>query len=180
MATPTAKAALVNVATSGILRFHFTPTSLMANIAAVYGRAASLGGTGQRLHFGHTTNFQINTTVYMDKHALVGRNPDAGAFLADVMMREVQKFLLAAVFPVGRQNDPIRRAPPRLLFIWPGIMELPVRMMTQKFNFTKFEKRDLLPWIYSVPITMESDLSATRITSDVIAVRGFQLAGYGA
>ena len=51
-------------------------------------------------------------------------------------------------------------------------------MISESFNFSKFES-DLLPWIYSVPIVMESDLSATRITSDVISIRGFQLAGYG-
>lgn len=177
--SPTVKASIVNTATSGILRFEFTPNRLGAAIRAVYGKAAALGGTGQRLHFGHTTNFSINITLYMDRHALVERKPDADTFLIDVMMREVQKFLLACVFPIGRQNDPIRRAPPRCLFIWPGMIELPVRIMSENFQFTRFE-RNLQPWVFSVPLTMESDLSATRITSDVIATRGFQLAGYGA
>ena len=173
-----AKATLVNTATAGVLRFHFNPTELRAQIQANYARVSSLGGVGQRLHYNYTNNFVINTDVYMDKHALVDRSPTRNEFFADELMRDTQVFLLSCLFPVGRQNDPIRRAPPRLLFLWPGIMELPVRMISQSFNFSKFEN-SLLPWIFSVPLVMESDLSTTRITSDVIASRGFQLAGYG-
>jgi hypothetical protein len=173
-----AKAALVKTSTAEVLRFDFNPKQLNATVSANYAKVAALGGTGQRLHFGHTSNFSIPLTIYMDRHALIARDPDNGEFLADTKMDDVQRYLLSCVFPVGRQNDPIRRAPPRLLFLWPGIMELPVRMISENFSFTKFE-HDLKPWIYSVRIVMESDLSSTRITSDVIRIRGFQLAGYG-
>ena len=173
-----AKAALVKTSTAEVLRFHFNPKSLNAQLQANYAKAAALGGTGQRLHFGYTSNIMVRTELYMDRHALISRDPGSSEFLADVIMDDVRKFLLSCMFPVGRQNDPIRRAPPRLLFLWPNVMELPVRMITQAFNFERFEK-SLLPWIYRVPLTMESDLSATRITSDVIRIRGLQLAGYG-
>ena len=172
------KAAMVKTSTAEVLRFHFNPERLGAQIQAQYARAAALGGTGQRLHFGHTRNFIIRTDLYMDRHALLMKDPTNGEFLADTLMQDVQKFLLSLVFPVGRQNDPIRRSPPRLLFLWPNIMELPGRMMSESCNIERVES-DLKPWVYRVPLVMESDLSATRITSDVIRVRGFQLAGYG-
>ncbi len=82
------------------------------------------------------------------------------------------------MFPVGKQNDPIRRAPPKVLFLWPGIVEMPVRVISEAFTFQRL-KPNLHPWIYRVPIQMESDLKGERITSEVMRLRGFQLAGYG-
>src|SRR4030042_6098052 len=113
MADSTAKAALVKTSTAEVLRFHFNPTQLSAQIQANYAKASSLGGTGQRLHFGFTSNFTFRLELYMDRHALVQRDPEGGEMLADAIMSGVQKFLLSCVFPVGRQKDPIRRGPPR-------------------------------------------------------------------
>ena len=170
-----ARAALVKTSTAEVLRFAFSPKQFGAQIGANYNKASSLGGTGQRLHFGYTSNFTFSIEMYMDKHALEVETEDE--FLASAMMTDVQKFLLSCVFPVGRQNDPIRRSPPKLLFLWPNIVEMPVRVITQNFQFEKFEN-DLSPWIYRVPISLESDLSTVRVTSDVARIRGFMLAGY--
>ena len=69
MPSTTVKATLVKISTAEILQFHFNPKTLNAAITAKYGKAASLGGTGERMHFGYTGNFVISTDINMDRHA---------------------------------------------------------------------------------------------------------------
>jgi hypothetical protein len=171
------RASIINLVTTEVFQPAFNPQQLTVQITANYNRAASIGGTGARMHFGSTSNFTLNLDLYMDHQALLMENPDDAEITAQ--MTDAQKFLLSLIFPVGKQNDPVRRAPPKVLFIWPGIAEMPVRVISESFNFQKLLP-NLFPWIYRVPIVLESDLRGERITSDVIRIRGFQLAGYGA
>jgi hypothetical protein len=171
------RASIVNLVTTEVFQPLFNPQQLTAQITANYNRAASIGGTGARMHFGSTSNFTFTLDIYMDHQALLMEDPNEG--LVTAKMTDVQKFLLSLVFPVGKQNDPIRRSPPKVLFIWPNIIEMPVRVTSEAFTFQRF-KPNLGPWVYRVPVAMESDLRGERITSEVARIRGFQLAGYGA
>ena len=182
-----ASGALVNTATAEVQEFHFNPKQINASIAPVYNRIPGLGSSSQRMHYGYTKNPTFNIDLFMDRQMLIERSTSAswGTSLfndaditADTLMEDLQKFLLSLVYPLGRQNDPIRRAPPRVLFLWPNIIEMPVRVTSEQFNYTKF-KPTLGPWQYSVPIGLEGDLNGVRITSGVARTRGFMLAGYG-
>lgn len=170
------RASIVNLVTAEVFQPAFNPQQLAIQVQANYNRAAAIGASGQRMHFGSTNNFTINIELYMDHQALLMENTNESQVAAQ--MTDVQKFLLSLVFPVGKQNDPIRRAPPKVLFLWPGIIEMPVRVISEAFTFQRL-KPNLHPWIYRVPIQMESDLKGERITSEVMRLRGFQLAGYG-
>jgi len=178
-----ARGALVNTATAEVQEFHFNPKQINASIAPVYNRIPGLGSSSQRMHYGYTKNPTFNIDLFMDRQMLLERQgsgeiSESDEFTADTLMEDLQKFLLSLVYPLGRQNDPIRRAPPRVLFLWPNIIEMPVRVTSEQFNYTKF-KPTLGPWQYSVPIGLEGDLNGVRITSGVARTRGFMLAGYG-
>lgn len=174
-----ARGGLMNTATAEVQRFNFNPQQLSGQIQPVWNRANGLGASSQRLHYGYTQNPKFTIDLYMDRQMLIDRIGDeAAGFMADTLMDDLQKFLLSLVYPLGRQNDPIRRSPPRVYFLWPNIVEMPVRVMSEQFNFTKF-KTNLGPWQYSVPISLEGDLGGQRITSSVARTRGFMLAGYG-
>jgi len=130
--------------------FQFNPEQVQASISVSYAKRAAIGATYQRLHYQNTQNTVINLNLRSDTRFLAARriNPakfNQGSQLTGSQQKEIkdefkdyQRFLYALAYPRGAQNDVLRRSPPVALLVWPQLFAIKVRLMSIRFNWTRF------------------------------------------
>lgn len=177
------KGGITNLDTAEFRAFHFNPAVLEVSVEPRYSEQASLGGTGQRLHFNYVGNEKIPLELLIDRMALFeelqmpGETDDSLKERVDEEISDYIRFMWSLCFPVGLQSDPIRRAPPKVMFIWPSLMNLQVRIRRESLSFQKFTKK-LSPWRLSIRLEMDV-INPQRLLSSQIRQIGFMRAGLG-
>lgn len=174
---------ITNLDTAEIVEFYFNPKQLSIALQANYSKVAGIGSSSQRLHYNYTANIPVPIELFMD-HQMIAELFDPAIGLADIeqdithILDDYRNFFMSLLYPVGRQDDPIRRSPPRVLFTWPDLAELYVRITQVAMQFTRFKDAGGAVQ-YRLPIQMETAHNE-RLTSGVVRKRGLRLAGYGA
>lgn len=149
---------LVNVTTAESMDCLFNPTQLAEKVQVNWSRLQVPGLSHQVLQFQGTGNRQLSSVeFYLDKVFAAEQPGDA-----DVM--EFRRFLRAlTVPPEGTEGVPAT-APPRVLFIWPGVLSIEAVLTDVEFQYRQFGS-DGAVLVYAASCTFEEILD-TRVTSE--------------
>jgi hypothetical protein len=149
---------LVNVTTSESLECLFNPTQLAEKIQVNWNRLQVPGLSHQVLQFQGTGNRQLSSVeFYLDKRFATEQPGDT-----DIL--EFRRFLRAlTVPPQGTEGVPAT-APPRVLFIWPGVLSIETVVTDVEFQYRQFSI-DGGVLVYAATCSFEEILDS-RITSE--------------
>ncbi len=161
------RGALLNLDNQREVQFLFNPTQLNETHEAVYTRKTAPGLSHERMMFSHNKNLVIPLDLVYDE--LVFNERQRGKrpvqFVAarnnvDYVRRE----LMAMVYP-RRSQKLITASPPQVLFSWPGLFSMRVRVTKARFRHVFFQNGIPLPRIIRMTVTIEEDV-AERMFSD--------------
>ncbi|MEP0841231.1 MAG: peptidoglycan-binding protein [Phycisphaerae bacterium] len=151
---------LVNVITAESMDCLFNPTQLAEKVQVNWNRLQVPGLSHQVLQFQGTGNRQLSSVeFYLDKVFAAEQPGDT-----DVM--EFRRFLRAlTVPPEGTEGVPAT-APPRVLFIWPGVLSIETVLTDVEFQYRQFGS-DGAVLVYAATCNFEEILDA-RVTSEYL------------
>ncbi|MFH0903253.1 MAG: peptidoglycan-binding protein [Pseudomonadota bacterium] len=123
---------LVNVATGESVECLFNPTQLSEKLQVNWNRLAVPGLSHQVLQFQGTGNRQLTgVEFYLDKVFAAEQPGDP-----DIM--ELRRFLRSLTVPPGGTEGVIASAPPRALFVWPGVLSVETVLTEVEFQYRQF------------------------------------------
>jgi len=151
---------LVNVITAESMDCLFNPTQLAEKVQVNWNRLQVPGLSHQVLQFQGTGNRQLSSVeFYLDKVFAAEQPGDT-----DVM--EFRRFLRSlTVPPEGTEGVPAT-APPRVLFIWPGVLSVETVLTDVEFQYRQFGA-DGAVLVYAATCSFEEILDA-RVTSEYL------------
>ena len=151
---------LVNVTTAESVDCLFNPTQLAEKVQVNWNRLQVPGLSHQVLQFQGTGNRQFSAVeFYLDK-VFAAEQP------GDTDIMEFRRFLRSlTVPPEGTEGVPAT-APPRVLFIWPGVLSVETVLTDVEFQYRQFGS-DGAVLVYAATCTFEEILDA-RVTSEYL------------
>lgn len=174
-----------NLHTAEELQFQFNPKQLQKSLDANYVRQQTLGGTRERLHYRSTGNLKIPLQLqfsladYIDRHRGAGRGTLSDAALKQVVIdfEDQRNFFVSLLYPIGRANDPLRRAPPTALLLWPKNVAMEVVVLNYRDSDTLFNLEQQTR-MFTIDLNLEEQ-RRWRMTSSVARRVGFKRYGEG-
>lgn len=149
---------LINIASGEFIECLFNPTQLTEKIAVNWNRVVVPALSHQLLQFQSTGNRQLSgLEFYLDRHIARERSEDA-----DIL--EFRGFLRALTVPPKGDEGVPSTAPPRALFVWPGVIAVEAVLADLEFSYRQFGV-DGSVLVYTATVTFEEILD-TRITSE--------------
>ena len=151
---------LVNVSTSESLECLFNPTQLTEKVQVNWNRLSVPGLSHQVLQFQNTGNRQLaSVEFYLDKTFAAEQPGDP-----DIM--DFRRFLRSLTVPVSDTKGVIGAGPPRVLFVWPGVLSIEAVLTDVEFQYRQFSA-DGTVLIYAATCGFEEILDA-RVTSEML------------
>ena len=152
------RCSLVNVTTGEAMDCLFNPTQLSEKVQVNWNRLAVPGLSHQVLQFQSTSNRQLSgVEFYLDRFFAAEQQ---GA--PDIM--DFRAFLRAlTVPPEGTEGVPAT-APPRTLFIWPGVLTVEAVLTGVEFQYRQVGV-DGTVLVYAATVSFEEILDV-RVTSE--------------
>ena len=139
---------LQNLSTGELHIFLLNPTELQTSVSVNYNKNNTLGASRQRLNYSYTGNITFPLNLIYSRNLLIeftrspGDKMSAAAFKhANDSFEEYRRFLLSLCYPVGSQNDPLRRAPPPVLVLWPAHVAIKVVVTGLELRDTRFDRK---------------------------------------
>ena len=150
---------LVNVGTAEAIECLFNPTQLTEKLSVGWNRLAVPGLSHQVLQFQSTGNRRLDgVEFYLDRFFAAEQpgSPDIADF---------RRFLLALTVPPAGTEDVTGTAPPRVLFIWPGVLVMDAVVTDVEFQYRQMAL-DGRVLVYAASVGFEEilDLRATAET----------------
>ncbi len=174
------KAFLQDLETGEFKTVAFNPAELQESYSANYARMASPGLSYQRLQFVGNENTRIPLNLYFDqvfldeerRRPVEGfRSPNRYAYknphveaVNDV--EDWRRFLISMVMP-RRAKKLSSASPPPILFSWPGMIAMRVRVMQLRFRHLMFSSKRPYPRIFVAEVALEEDAGGRVYSSDV-------------
>lgn len=155
---------LVNVVTGESMECLFNPTQLVERVQVNWNRLAVPGMSHQVLQFQSTGNRQLTgVEFYLDRTFAAEQpgHPDILGFRA---------FLRSLTIPPGGTDGVVATAPPRTLFIWPGVITIEAVLADLEFQYRQFAV-DGSVLVYAASCTFE-EIIDSRITSEQRRMEG--------
>lgn len=150
------KMQIANVELGTSIEAQFNPTELDEELQALYNRLQVLGLSHQPMQYQGTSNHTFSFEL-----AFRAIDNQGHSLLADVMAR--RNYLLSLMYPTRTGNG----APPRALFIWPGLAALTCKVTTFKTKHTFFNKK-AYPVYGAIQITIEEIRDVRLYSEDVL------------
>lgn len=155
---------LVNVTSGESLECLFNPTHLTERVDVNWTRLAVPGLSHEVLQFQNTGNRQLSEVEFYLDALFAAEQP------GDVNILDFRAFLRAlTVPPKGTQGVPAT-APPRVLFIWPGVLTLECIVAGVEFAYRQLAA-DGGVLVYTATVDFEEVLDA-RVTSEEVRKAG--------
>ena len=149
---------LVNVSTAESIDCLFNPTQLVEKLQVNWNRLAVPGLSHEPMQCKTTSNRQRSGVEFYLDRLFAAEQP------GDVNIREFRAFLRAlTVPPAGTEGVPAT-APPRVLFVWPGVITVESVVSSVEFHYKQFAN-DGSVLVYTAVVSFEEILDA-RVTSD--------------
>ncbi len=149
---------LVNVSTAESIDCLFNPTQLVEKLQVNWNRLAVPGLSHEPMQFKNTSNRQLSGVEFYLDRLFAAEQP------GDVNIRDFRAFLRAlTVPPAGTEGVPAS-APPRVLFVWPGVLTVESVVASVEFHYKQFAN-DGSVLVYTAVVSFEEILDA-RVTSD--------------
>jgi hypothetical protein len=129
-----ARMSLSNLSTSQsviqTLEAQFNPTQLRETIVVNYARLAVLGLSHKPLQYQNTDNHTFPIELAFRAYDAKGNRLDDN--------KAARRFLMSLCYPRRGSSTVTGGAPPRLLFVWPGLMSLVAVITKLEFEHTLF------------------------------------------
>ena len=110
------RCSLVNVVTGESIECLFNPTQLVEKVQVNWNRLAVPGLSHQVLQYQSTGNRELSGVEFYLDRVFAAEQP------GDVDIMEFRAFLRALTVPPEATEGVAATAPPRTLFIWPGVL----------------------------------------------------------
>jgi hypothetical protein len=137
----------------------FNPEQLKEKVSVSWNRLTVPGLSHQVLQFQNTGNRVLSgLDFYLDRFFA---NSQPGS--PDIM--DFRNFLLAFTAPSSPQTGALPVAPPRLLFVWPGVLTMQCVLNDVEFTYRQFSVNDGSVLIYTASVGLEQILDV-RVTSE--------------
>lgn len=149
---------LVNVLTGEALECLFNPTQLTEKVQVNWNRLQVPGLSHQVLQFQGTSNRQLTGVEFYLDRTFAAEQP------GDPDMLEFRAFLRSLTVPPAGTEGVAATAPPRTLFIWPGVITIETVLADLEFQYRQFAV-DGSVLQYAATCTFEEILDA-RVTSE--------------
>lgn len=151
------KMQLVNIDKATSIEAQFNPTEIDEELAVLYNRLQVLGLSHQPMQYQGTGNHQFSFELAFRAADNQGKN-----LLADVYAR--RNFILSLCYP---SRQPATGAPPRVLFIWPGLASLTCKITSVRGKHTFFNKK-AFPVYFAMQIGVEETRDVRIYSEDVL------------
>lgn len=172
------KAFLENLNTGQNQEFLINPPEFTESYEAKYKRHGSLGLSSERLQFVGNPNAKISMEVMLDdliertrKSPVAGSVTEAGSATrhtsAPNAVEVWRRFLLSLIYP-RRGRGILTGSPPAVLFYWPGMISMRVRIMKVSFRHILFQSGRPEPRVYMAMIEMEEDAQERIFSRDIL------------
>lgn len=149
---------LVNVTSGESMECLFNPTQLTEKVQVNWSRLAVPGLSHQVLQFQSTANRSLaGVEFYLDRFFATEQPGEP-----DIM--EFRSFIRALTVPPSGTEGVVDTAPPRTLFIWPGVITVETVVTDVEFQYRQvaIDGRVL---VYGATVTFEEILDV-RVTSE--------------
>ena len=151
------KCVLVNLWNGEAFDCLFNPQELNEKLQVNWNRLTVPGLSHQVLQYQSTSNRQLEKVEFYLDRFFAEEQP--GNF--DILL--FRAFLRSLTVPPQGNEDITGTAPPRVLFIWPGVLTLECVVSSVEFHYKQFGKNSLL--VYTATVGFEQILDK-RITSE--------------
>jgi len=155
--------------------FLFNPSELREKYRANYARHGAPGLSYERLQFLGNPNTLIPLTLVFDQVVFNERKGGTGAapgggIVAENDVLAYRQRLLELIYP--RRGQRLATASPTsVLFVWPGMISMRVKIIELEFRHVEFQARRPIPRIMVAQVNMEEDVES-RIFSEDMALHG--------
>jgi len=146
----------------------FNPDEVDEKIGVSYNRLAVQGLSHQPMQYQYTENMKISLTLGFE-----ALSKDGGGRTFDT-----RKFMLSLLYAGRNAQDIIGGEPPRVLFIWPQLYSIKVRITSYSNSMKRFALNGR-PTSFSLKLDLEWVLDS-RMTSEDIYEHGTQFSGSAA
>jgi len=151
---------IVNLVTNQTLDPQFNPTEFEEKLGAAWSKLAVPGLSHQVKQFANTLDVTYDFELFY-------RVADGGAKELK-RVRDARTFLYAACHPRAQTSGLNGAGPPRLLFVWPGLISLNCVITQLTFKYTMFNKSGD-PIAYNAKVTLEEIRDSLVTMEDVLA-----------
>jgi hypothetical protein len=155
---------LVNLVTNATLQPQFNPTEFEEKLGAAWSKLAVPGLSHQVKQFGNTLDVTFDFELFY-------RVADGGPTELKRVL-DARTFLYAACHPRSQTSTLNGAGPPRLLFVWPGLISLNCVITGLAFKYTMFNTNGN-PIAYSAKVTLE-EIRDSLVTMEDIISQGTQ------
>lgn len=150
-----------NLQTGETKQLAVVPTELTEQVAAEYVRHNVLGLPHRKLHYVGTENHTFENLVFFYVSETVEERR---------RMDDERRFLLSLLYPRESVDGVARGGPPRLLFLWPGLVSMTCILANVSITHEKF---NLIGEPVNSRVTLSfEEIRTTRLTSDDVRQRG--------
>lgn len=171
------RALLQRLDNGDFITFLINPDQVQSAISVSYSQKPTIGGSRQRLQYQYTSNPTFSLSAVFSRYVHFERNMSGAQFSTtdiDSMIKgfeDYRRFLLSLCYPAGAVNDPLRKAPPIALFVWPGFIAIKVVVRSLSFTDTQFDTK-LRPVVFTAAMQLE-EFRRYRLTADDAKKTGF-------
>lgn len=154
------RCSLVNVVTAEAVECLFNPTQLVEKVQVNWNRLAVPGLSHQVLQYQSTGNRELSGVEFYLDRVFAAEQP------GDVDIMEFRAFLRALTVPPEATEGVAATAPPRTLFIWPGVLTVEAVLTGVEFQYRQFGV-DGRALVYAANVSFEEILDV-RVTSEAL------------
>jgi len=152
------RCSLVNVVTGEPIECLFNPTQLVEKVKVNWNRLTVPGLSHRVLQYQSTGNRELSSVEFYLDRAFAAEQP------GDLDIMEFRAFLRALTVPPAAPEGMAGTAPPRTLFIWPGVLTVEAVLTAVHFQYRQFGV-DGRALVYAANVTFEEILDV-RVTSE--------------
>jgi len=154
------RCSLVNVVTGESMECLFNPTQLVEKVQVNWNRLAVPGLSHQVLQYQSTGNRELSAVEFYLDRTFAAEQP------GDVDIMDFRAFLRALTVPPEATEGVAATAPPRTLFIWPGVLTVEAVLTGVEFQYRQFGN-DGRALVYAANVNFEEILDV-RVTSEAL------------
>jgi len=149
------------------LTAQFNPEQLERTVAVNYTRLGVMGHSHEQLQFQFRPNEKMSFGLDFDRHSTDTGNANA---------KDIESLLAAMTLPSRLAQDIAGGGPPDVLMLWPGVLEMRVRITSYKPVHKRFSADDGETTLLSVKIDVE-EARTTRLYAEDVRQNGLRRGG---
>lgn len=165
---------LVHLPTGDTMSAQFNPQEITEKLEAVWTEPEIEGSQAQPLVYRFTRNHDVSIELGYDEQSgrdILSGGPNLGG--ANLSIQRARNWLLALLYRQAGDVAITGGAPGRVLFVWPSMFAIKVRIMMVECTHKLFAEDDLRQTVYTAKLTFKID-SLIPPTYESVLAQGTQ------